>query len=262
MNKMKGVFIVFIVLQLLVLSCKKEEELEEANFIHQEKKSDFLLPESKKGQVIDHNYYSLSYREEHEQAEWVAYWLNRKDVVSIHRKRPYFINDPMIVSRSASWKNYIRSGYDRGHLCPAGDRRFSKQAFEETFYTSNVTPQKKDFNAGIWNRLEQKVRYWANKYNELYVVTGGVLSQKLNHIGKENVTVPNYFYKIVLNKRGDTYHGIAFLLPHEDSDRPLYEFVVSIDKIEQLTEIDFFPKLPDEIENRLERNQSYREWRF
>ncbi|WP_309597724.1 DNA/RNA non-specific endonuclease [Flavobacterium oreochromis] len=193
--------ITFLLFEFLILSCKKEEKLEVHNLLNKEDNSSFLLPTSKTGQVIHHKYYTLSYSEKDEQAEWVAYQLKREDVVHINHKRPYFVNDPMVKSGSANWKNYIRSGYDRGHLCPAGDRRFSKNAFEETFYTSNITPQKNNFNAGIWNRLEQKTRYWAKKYDGLYVITGGVLSGKLKHIGRENVTVPDYFYKIILNKK-------------------------------------------------------------
>ncbi|MCJ1806506.1 endonuclease [Flavobacterium covae] len=255
-------FIHSVLLSWFVLSCKKNEEIKKHDFVSEEINSDFLLPTSKTGQVVRHLYYTLSYSEKDEQAEWVAYQLNRNEIVYIHHKRPYFVDDPMVESGSASWKNYIRSGYDRGHLCPAADRRFSKKAFDETFYTSNITPQRNDFNAGIWNRLEQKTRYWAKKYNGLYVVTGGILSGKLKHIGREKVTVPEYFYKILLNKKEGKYKGIAFLIPHEDSNRPLYEFTVSIDEIEQITGIDFFSKLSDDIENTLERNKNYKEWSF
>ena len=147
-------------------------------------------------------------------------------------------------------------------MCPAGDRRFSVEAFNETFYTSNISPQKHAFNAGIWNTLEQKTRYWAAKYDGVYVVTGGVLAPNLKTIGKEDVTVPHYFYKIVLdNSRGD-YKVIAFLLPHEDSEKPLHTFVVSIDEIEKMTGINFFPNLPDAIENKLEKSRDYKGWSF
>ncbi len=157
----------------------------------------YFLPSSTTGQVIHHHYYSLSYSEPDEQAEWVAYELKKSQVVNADFKRPYFEVDPSVSTKSAHWRNYKNSGYDRGHLCPAADREFSKEAFEETFLTSNITPQRHEFNAGIWNRLEQKVRYWAKKYNGVYVVTGGVLKDKIGAIGTENVTVPESFYKIV-----------------------------------------------------------------
>ena len=116
------------------------------------------LPSSTTGILIDHNHFTLSYNEPFEQAEWVAYILKREHLTQDDRERPYFIEDPKIRSKSADWRNYKGSGYDRGHLCPAGDRRFSEQAYNETFYTSNISPQDRDFNAGIWNRLEMQVR--------------------------------------------------------------------------------------------------------
>lgn len=224
--------------------------------------ANYYLPTSTTGVIVKHHFYTLSYSEKHEQAEWVAYELKKSQLSYSNLDRPYFIEDPEVVSGSASWKNYKRSGYDKGHLCPACDRRFSVEAFNETFYTSNISPQKHAFNAGIWNTLEQKTRYWAAKYDGVYVVTGGVLAPNLKTIGKEDVTVPHYFYKIVLdNSRGD-YKVIAFLLPHEDSEKPLHTFVVSIDEIEKMTGINFFPNLPDAIENKLEKSRDYKGWSF
>jgi endonuclease G len=223
---------------------------------------DFYLPTTTTGVIVYHQYYTLSYSEEHEQAEWVAYELKKSDIIYSNHKRPYFIHDPKVSTGSASWKNYIRSGYDRGHLCPAGDRRFSKKAFDETFYTSNISPQRNDFNAGLWNRLEQKTRYWAKKYDGLYVVTGGVLSSSLKSIGKEDVSVPEYFYKVLIDKSSGEYKAIGFLVPHKESDNALYTYVVPIDKIEKMTGIDFFPKLPDAIEKKLEKSSDYKGWSF
>src|SRR5574343_292999 len=155
---------------------------------------------------------------------------------------------------------YKKSGYNKGHLCPAGDRKSSYSAYKETFYTSNISPQLYEFNAGIWNRLEEKTRYWAEKYDGIYVITGGVLSNDLETIGKEEVSVPKYFYKILITKDGTKM--IGFLVPHEASEKPLYEFVVSVDEIEKRTGIDFFPKLDNNIEKTLESATEYKKWSF
>ena len=221
-----------------------------------------LLPTSTTGQVIHHNNYSLSYNEKHEQAEWVAYFLKDSHISSTNFKRPYFEKDSKVKTKSAHYKNYSNSGYDKGHLCPAGDRKFSKSAFDETFLTSNISPQEHKFNAGVWNRLEQKTRYWATKYKNLYVITGGILENSSKTIGSEKVTVPNYFYKIILDFQEPEIKAIAFLIPHKDSEKALYKFVTSIDKIEELTGIDFFPKLEDSIENKLENSTNYLNWSF
>ncbi|WP_300566202.1 DNA/RNA non-specific endonuclease [Flavobacterium sp.] len=238
----------------------EKESMVDVNLASNDK--DYYLPTSTTHEVIKHKFYTLSYSEENEQAEWVAYELKKDQLSHSNLERPFFIDDPEVETGSASWKNYKRSGYDKGHLCPAGDRRFSREAFNETFYTSNISPQLNDFNAGIWNNLEQKTRYWAAKYDGVYVVTGGVLNGNLKTIGKEHVAVPKYFYKILLDNSRGEYKTIAFLVPHEDSERPLNQFVVSIDAIEKMTGIDFFSKLPDAIENKLEKTSDYKGWSF
>lgn len=220
------------------------------------------LPTSTTNQIIKHDYYTLSYNEKYEQAEWVAYELKKSYVRSSNFDRPYFIEDPKVKTGSADWRNYKKSGYDKGHLCPAGDMEFAINAYNDTFFTSNISPQKHDFNGGVWNRLEQKVRYWATKYDGVYVITAGVLQPNLKTIGQEQVLVPNYFYKILLDNSNGQYKMIAFLVPNAKSNKPLYEFVVSVDSIEKMTGIDFFPKLDDKTENRLEKNSDYKAWSF
>ena len=218
----------------------------------------FLLPASTTGQVIHHQGYSLSYSEPHEQAEWVAYELKKSHLSKSNFKRPYFEVDPAVKTGAASWKNYKNSGYDKGHLCPAGDKNYDQRAHDETFLTSNISPQDHEFNAGIWNTLEQKVRYWARKYDGVYVVTGGVLKGDLSTIGNEKVAVPKLFYKIVYDP--DNEKMIAFVMPNKDSNEPLHKFVVSVDSVEVLTGIDFFPELEDGLEDQLEAMTSYRNW--
>jgi endonuclease G len=224
--------------------------------------NEFFLPTSTTGQIVHHEGYSLSYSELHEQAEWVAYELKKSHLSNSNFKRPYFEIDKAVKTGAASWRNYKNSGYDRGHLCPAGDRNYSQVAHDETFLTSNISPQDHDFNSGIWNTLEQKTRYWASKYDGVFVVTGGILKGNLKTIGEENVAVPNAFYKIILDNNTGKTKMIAFLMPHKNSDLPLYEFVVSVDSIETLTGIDFFPELDDSIENDLESKSDYKGWSF
>ncbi len=218
------------------------------------------LPTSTTNAVYEHKGYTFSYVEAHEQSEWVAYELEDGKWKYANLERPLFEQDPIVKTESAHWRNYKKSGYTKGHLCPAGDRKQSQELFDETFFTSNASPQLYDFNAGVWNRLENKVRYWAGKYDGIYVITGGVLSDDLETIGSEEVSVPKYFYKVLLTK--DKTRMIAFLVPHEKSNQPLYEFVISVDELEQKTGIDFFPKLDDATENKLEASKDYKGWSF
>ena len=222
----------------------------------------WLWPSSTTGEIVQHAHFALSYNEAYEQAEWVAYVLEKSHLTYDDRKRPLFLEDPKVSSRSADWRNYKGSGYDRGHLCPAGDRRFSKNAYNETFYTSNITPQDREFNAGVWNRLEQQVRYWAKKDGPLFVVTAGVLERGLPSIGEEDVAVPKYFYKIVAKGQGDNLKIIGFLFPNKESSGKLDQFVVPVDSLEKMTGIDFFTYLPDEQEDFLEAGLNTSGWRF
>jgi len=244
------------------LNDKEQAEIIKKGTSIKNETNEFFLPTSTSGQIIHHNSYSLSYDELHEQAEWVAYELKKAHLSSTNFKRPYFEIDKAVKTTSAHWKNYKKSGYDRGHLCPAGDRKYNQEAHNETFLTSNVSPQKHDFNSGVWNRLEQKIRYWANKYDGVFVVTGGVLKGSLKTIGEEEVSVPNQFYKVLIDNNTGQTKVLAFLLPHQNSSKPLYEFVVSVDDIEELTGIDFFPELDDVIEDKIEASSRYKGWSF
>ncbi len=221
-----------------------------------------FIPSSTTGAIVEHSHYSLSYNEPFEQAEWVAYVLKKSHLTNDQRKRPFFIEDPKVKTKSADWRNYKGSGYDRGHLCPAGDRRFSEQAYNETFYTSNISPQDSDFNAGVWNRLELQVRDWARRYNELFVVTGGVLEPGLEEIGEEDVDVPKYYYKIIARGEPNDLKILGFLFLGRESTKPLRQFTVSVDEIEERTGIDFFENLPDDVEARLELGVEVGDWKF
>ncbi len=244
------------------LNSEEKTEIIETGKTPKENTNAYFLPTSTTGQIVHHQNYSFSYSELHEQAEWVAYELKVSHLSSTNHKRPYFEIDKTVKTGAAHWRNYKKSGYDRGHLCPAGDRRFTKEAHDETFLTSNISPQEHKFNAGVWNRLEQKVRYWARNNDGVFVVTGGVLKNGLKTIGDEDVSVPNQFYKVILDNNNGKIKVLGFLMDHKDSDLPLYKFVVSVDDLEALTGIDFFPQLDDSIENKLEASRSYKSWSF
>ena len=283
-NRKLFALIIILLNGFFFTSCKKNLEVDNSGAYHDRKENDSnegktkiiwfdnnrettainfdFLPSSKTNQVVKHEYYTLSYNESHEQAEWVAYELKKGYVKNNNFKRPFFIEDDKVKTGSADWRNYKNTNYDKGHLCPAGDMEFSLDAYNDTFFTSNISPQVRNFNNGVWNRLEQKVRYWAVKYDGIYVVTGGVLESSLKTIGKEKVSVPNFFYKILLDNSGEKLKMIGFLVPNTESNKPLYSFVVSVDYIEKLTGIDFFPKLNDNFENQLEKRNDYKNWSF
>lgn len=200
------------------------------------------------GIKVKHAFYSLGFDTIHRQANWVYYELKSRGNRAVGRENDFRV-DPQLNLFSATPDDYKRSGYDRGHLCPAADMAFDKKAMSETFYMSNMSPQVPAFNRGIWKRLEDLLRKRGRK-ELLYVVTGPVFKENKGHIGKNKVTVPGYYYKLFYAPASQQM--IAYLLPNAGSDQPLKDFAVSVDRIEALTGIDFFPQLPDEIEKLLE----------
>ncbi len=225
-------------------------------------RQDFALPATRKNdQIVHHKGFSLKYIEKYEQAEWVAYTLTREQVTGQSSRSKLFLPDPKVKTGSAVFADYTRSGYDRGHLAPAADFKHDYAVMEETFYMSNISPQNKDFNAGIWNDLEKLVRQWAQRYERIYVVTGPVLEPGLPTIGRINrVAVPRHFYKVILQVSPPHIKGIAFILPNQSSGKSLSTFAVTIDEVENRTGIDFFPLLPKENEKKAEASVNVNEW--
>lgn len=208
-----------------------------------------FLPKSP-GEQINHHYYILSYSEENEQANWVYYELTSQMLNGNIKRSNRFHTDPLVLTKSSTTSDYTKSGFDRGHLCPAADMSFDSIAMNESFYMSNISPQYPGFNRGIWKSLEAKVRDWAKTKEQLVIVTGPIFSESDQRIGQNRVRVPAYFYKILFAE--DQNQMIAFVLPNEASSHSLDNFVSTVDSVEQITGIDFFSQLPDSNENQLE----------
>jgi endonuclease G len=227
------------------------------------KKKDFAWPVNvmkQDLQLTQHRQFSLGYSEAHEQAVWVAYLLSNRHAENLHDRRNNFRADPAINTGSANPRDYTNTGYDRGHLAPAADFDYSKKALGESFYMSNISPQTPVFNRGGWKELEEQVRDWAMQEDSLWVITGPVLTAGLKKIGTNRVSVPNYFYKIILDVRQPEIKMISFLMPNMKISRELRYWVVTADSVEQLSGLDFFPQLPDVLEDSLERVQQADYW--
>lgn len=222
------------------------------------------IPSNSSGEVVHHKYYSLSYIEKYEQAEWVAYHLTAESLRAKNVPRAKnFKPDYSVNTGSAFHKDYSHSGYTRGHLAPAGDMAFSTDAMQECFYMSNMSPQPRTFNNGIWKELEEQVRDWAYDHKALYIVTGPILKNIDDRIGKNKVGVPKQFYKIIMDLEKPDQKAISFIIPNVVSDRKLQDYAVSIDDVEKETGIDFFADLlDDDIESDMESTYDVRDWEF
>lgn len=245
------------------VNSKQENLSKQTSDIHLFKNLEEAMPISLFEQnIIVHNSYILNYSEEDEQAYWVIYNIIPSLLDKSIARTNDFRADKMISSFSANHKDYKKSGYDRGHLKPSNASKTSKLDVSESFYYSNMSPQAPQFNRGVWKKLESKVVDFAHDCSNIIVVTGPVLENGLKKIGQNEVTVPNYYYKIILDNYYPNYKAIAFLLKNEKSKRPLQDFVVSIDSLESLLHIDFFPDLEDDIEDKLERYSDTSQWNF
>jgi endonuclease G, mitochondrial len=211
-------------------------------------------------EIVVHRAYTLCYNEAHEQASWVLYRITEGDLAPSVKRTNNFRSDPAVSMGSATLRDYKKSGYDRGHLAPAGAMVRSEGAMTESFYLSNMSPQVPGFNRGIWKKLETQVRSWARKHEELYVVTGPVLRTGLPTIGPSGVSVPEHYYKVVLDLREPGIRAMAFVLPNEKTKASLATFTLPVDSIEQRTGIDFFPIVPDSLEGQIEATSSYQAW--
>ena len=210
--------------------------------------------------IITHTGFTLLYNETHEQASWVAYELTKEETNKIYERTDKFLVDPKVKTGTANDKDYAGSGYDRGHLAPASDMGWSATVMAESFYYSNMSPQTPSFNRGVWKRLEELVRTWVIENNSVYIVTGPVLTSGLTTIGSNKVSVPAYYYKVILDYTEPSIKGIGFIIPNTGSSEPLQQFAVSIDSVEKFTGIDFFFSLPDEQEDLIEKTLCVKCW--
>ena len=222
------------------------------------------LKEKRREQVIKHEGYTVSYNSDYKIANWVAYELTSKEATSKKNERSNkFVSDPMVKGATATNEDYTRSGYDRGHMAPAGDMKWSAKAMRESFYLSNICPQKPGLNRGIWKDLEEQARLWAKENGSLLIVTGPVITDDLKRLGKNRVGIPKTFYKVICTITNGKPEGVGFLFDNKDYGKtPLKSMMIPIDSVEKVTGIDFFPSLPDSIENPMEAYVNDGSWSF
>lgn len=214
-------------------------------------------------EIIKKKYYTLSYNEDHEVANWVSYELDHKRLQNCAKRSNNFRADPQVTTGSAVDADYKGSGFDRGHLVPAGDMKITKEAMSETFFFSNMTPQPAKFNRGQWAQLENLMRAWGRLYQKIWIVTGPVLVDNLPSIGNRNqVSVPEIYFKVVVRQNKNSYEGIGFLMSTDVPHTTLTSYAVSINEVEELTGHDFFQFIDDKLEEKVEDKKNLADWNF
>ena len=210
-------------------------------------------PKGTPEQILKRTGYVASYNKTTLLPNWVAWHLTAERTEgSAKRSGVDFAEDTEVPEPRATDWDYYNSGYDRGHMCPAADNKWSKKAMEESFLFTNMCPQNGNLNRGDWNEMEMACRKWAKKYGDLYIVCGPILYKgKHKTIGNNKVVVPEAFFKVVL-RTGDDPQAIGFIYKNTSGNRPKDSYVNTVDEVERITGIDFFPSLPDDVEKKVE----------
>lgn len=192
--------------------------------------------------VYDHKYFTIGYAEKHKQPYYVQWILTREMVRNkVVKRKNDFRRDNSLTCCYSESSDYNRSGYDRGHMCPSGDMTWSKKANSETFLMSNMCPQNQKLNRGKWNDLERLTRSWAERYDSLLVICGPIFTNATKTIGRNKITVPTSFYKIIARiDNGNIRSAVAYIMPNLECKQHINTYTTSIDNIEKLTFLDFF----------------------
>lgn len=227
--------------------------------------ADYEIPLCTAGQQeqrIAHIGYQVSYNSDWHLPNWVAYQLTAEEVAGEEARSNKFLPDPLVDGDPVLTSDYTHSGFDRGHMAPAADMKWSPQAMRESFYMTNICPQNHSNNAGDWKDLEELVRDLAATYGNIYLACGPVVSDTSNTIGTiRRIVVPESFYKVLLRQKADgSWTSIGFVMPNAAGNRPLMTYMLPVDSVENLVGIDFFPLLPDSIENAVESDYTISDW--
>lgn len=229
------------------------------------------IPALQKGvpsQILQYKGYTVSYNKDTRLPNWVAYELTAGEAEGEHPRKDKFRQDPQVNGPQADKDDYRNSGWDRGHMAPAADFKWSAEAMDESYYFTNICPQNTQLNTGDWKELEEQCRKWALKYGNIYIACGPIiLGNEHGRLGANQVVIPDKFYKVLLVKIDREYHGTGFIFhnpPKRKSKisgkppvkRPLESYAVTIDEVEHITGIDFFPTLPAATQNRVEQQST------
>ncbi|MDE6548730.1 MAG: DNA/RNA non-specific endonuclease [Muribaculaceae bacterium] len=227
---------------------------------HYEGLENVTIPTGLTSQVKEYTGFTLSYNKDNRTPNYVAWELLGTEVSNEVSRTDNFWQDSDI-NGCTKHSDYTGSGFDRGHMCPAADQKWSEQAMNDCFVMANMCPQLHDLNAGAWETLESKERIWAKRDSAVMIIAGPIYTEDDNSfIEKSKVRVPGAFFKVLLAPYLDEPRGIAFVYPHMKCPGNMQDYATTIDEVEKITGFDFFSELPDEIEEKVEATYSFADW--
>ena len=220
-----------------------------------------IIPADIPQQIIHYPGFTVSFNPEAHQPNWVAWELLASETDGESNRESNFTTDYNVEGCSTT-DDYRGSGYDRGHMAPAGDMKWSAETMRESFLMTNICPQAGDLNRGAWKKLEEKCRQRAVADSAVVIVCGPIFSpgEGVERIGKTGVAVPRRFFKVVLSPYTDPPKAIGFIMPNGYVKGGMQTHAVSVDSVEAVTGHDFFSALPDEVENRIEAECDFSRW--
>lgn len=261
------VFILSAVLSLYAEDGRKRTHLSQpAQTTYSTKNREYpLLADTRKSgvkeKILHREGYTVSYNADSKQPNYVAWTLTAWKLEGKNKRRNTFYEDPELYdSEKAFLRDYYNSGFDRGHICPAADNKWSKTAMIESFYLSNICPQTHTLNTGDWLTLEEKCRKWARK-EDLHIISGPLFKNKKRTKLKKRVDIPTHFFKAIVTLSKGKERGIAFIYANDQSSQPMEYHVCSIDDIEKLTRFDLFSSLPAKLQDKIEAQKDLKSWR-
>lgn len=217
-------------------------------------------PEGLPSQPVAYSGFNLSFNPKMHIPNWVAWELTADETDGKEPRYNTFSDDPKVAG-SAETYDYSRSGYDRGHMAPAADMKWSPRSMRESFFLTNICPQAKELNTGAWRTLEERSRIWARNDSAIIIIAGPILSPKPHeYIGDNRVAVPRSFFKVILSPYKSPVKAIAFVMPNGYVKGGYQQTVTTVDEVERLTGLDFFAALPDSIEDIIEASSDIHLW--
>ncbi len=212
-------------------------------------------------QYIIHHGFELVYDESARIPEWVGYELTAEEVAGTASRGRHFVPDPDVKGVQGDNIDYRNTGWDRGHMVPAGDMKLDDQMMRESFYFSNICPQNRNLNGGDWRTLEELCRIYAQKYGKVYIVCGPIYGNNMyGRLGPHQIVIPDAFYKVLLVETNHGFESIGFIMNNEAGHKPLTTYVKTVDYVEMITGLDFFSLLPNKIEKKVESTFNLSVW--
>ena len=265
--KIRNVLILVAVFVLVVYCCKVAYACSVSN-VGKNQLSDsevtaLLHPRTnpeQREQIKEYVGFTVSFNREMHIPNWVSWELTQDEAQGNQERSQKFLTDPDVVGCPTTM-DYRGSGYDRGHMAPAADMKWSPEAMNQCFYLTNICPQTHELNGGAWRKLEEKCRQWAFADSAIAIISGPVLTEVPDeYIGEMEVAVPKSFFKVILSPFANPPRGIGFVMPNGYVEGGMQKAAVTIDEVERLTGHDFFAALPDSIENEVEAQCDFQYW--